>query len=43
MICEPFDASYKAQAEKYQLRPEMIIQELGQSGSGKVIDFGSLP
>lgn len=34
------DANYKRQAEAYGLRPEMIIQNLGQGG--EVVDFGSL-
>ena len=48
------DAHYRQQAKTYGLRPEMIVQELGQgtaapvdlgslpAGGGKIVDFGSL-
>lgn len=48
------DDNYRRQAQTYGLRPEMIVQDLGQNtrgpvgldelpaGGGKVVDFGSL-
>lgn len=35
------DAHYTKQANAYKLRPEMIVQDLGQNDS-KIVDFGSL-
>jgi hypothetical protein len=35
------DDDYRGKAKANNLRPEMVVQELGQSG-GKVVDFGSL-
>ena len=51
---QQIDAHYRKQATAYGLRPEMIVQDLGQNasapvdlgslptGGGKVVDFGSL-
>ena len=51
---QQLDAHYRQQAKTYGLRPEMIVQDLGQNtsapvdlgslpaGGGKVVDFGSL-
>lgn len=41
---QALDANYRAQAKAYKLRPEMIVQDLGQNAvtPGGVIDFGNL-
>lgn len=40
---QTIDTSYKKTAETYKLRPEIIVQELGQNApSGKTVNFGDL-